>query len=617
MNVTIYTVCVISIYFLFLYKCVQSVRRIMISRTERINNSTASTTRYTTQKNEEKGSKNLFVGGNGIDTIINNADECVILAGLGDDQILSTGTKNRIESNGGNDNITINGNENTIKSFNGNNIINSTGDKNSINTNNGNNIVVSNGSNNQINVGNGALNQVRSTGNNVNVTSGDGELQLGFVGNDVNVDAGNGKHLIGFWGNNVDMNLGNGDNSIETLDFSLAKGNFNDFGADKVLEKQTVITNSTSPKDIVNTAFDAKEEIAKKYNLSDQEKTILNSIDLNAKFSDGNPLYVLVKSPRKSAAAGQDVYVIAKRDGTTHTWAVSDNECIATGTWKNDNVTGKDVTTEKTTKSTTYFLNGVSNLNINTKDGNNSINLTSDVKADSNININLGNATIGNDILIRNGFTVIDKEVITDKSENEKNATIFVNDGSTWNSPLIVDFNKDGQVSAKDGLGVDIDNNGIADGAATDGDKMLAMSDINGNNKIDGQEVFGDQTVSPFTGEKINAANGFEALKIIAEQAKQYTGIDCLKNGNVDLQSLKSALATVGVKLGFISDNNTTELEDLAHVASINVEKYKESNESGVVQHRQQGSYTDTEGNTQKVDDVWFKQSKANNPFGF
>ena len=130
---------------------------------------------------------------------------------------------------------------------------------------------------------------------------------------------------------------------------------------------------------------------------------------------------------------------------------------------------------------------------------------------------------------------------------------------------------------------------------------------LNGNGKIDGNEVFGDQTVSPFTGKKLNAANGFEALEQIAKEAKQYTGIDCMNGSQVDIQKLAKALETVGVKLGFISDNNTTELEDASAIKYIDVDNYTENNETGDVQHRQQGSFTDENGNVRKVDDVWFK----------
>lgn len=173
--------------------------------------------------------------------------------------------------------------------------------------------------------------------------------------------------------------------------------------------------------------------------------------------------------------------------------------------------------------------------------------------------------------------------------------------------PLIVDFNKDGKISAKAGIGVDIDGNGYSDGAAVDGDKMLAMSDMNDNGVIDGSEVFSDKTVNPFTGEALGAKNGFEALKLMAQEAEKHTGIKCMDtDGNVDLKELQKALKKVNVNLGFISDRNTTELEDLAHVASINV-NYTEQNETGDVQRNQTGTYTDTDGKTHRADDVWFK----------
>jgi uncharacterized membrane protein len=140
------------------------------------------------------------------------------------------------------------------------------------------------------------------------------------------------------------------------------------------------------------------------------------------------------------------------------------------------------------------------------------------------------------------------------------------------------------------------------------------MSDINGNGSIDGNEVFGNNTVSPFSGKALNAANGFEALKLLAQEAEENTGIKCYNNGQVDLAALKSALATVGVNLGYISDSNTTEIEDLEKydIASITVDDYEVSeNETGDVQHRQQGTATTTDGTSVKTDDVWFRNRKA------
>jgi hypothetical protein len=178
-------------------------------------------------------------------------------------------------------------------------------------------------------------------------------------------------------------------------------------------------------------------------------------------------------------------------------------------------------------------------------------------------------------------------------------------------SPLILDTNKDGKVSAEQGKGVDIDGDGKADGAATGGDKMLSLGDVDGDGQITGKEVFGDQTVDPFTGEKIKAENGFEALKTVAKSAEEHTGIKCIDDeGNVDAQKLKMALEISGKgSLGLISDDNNKNLEDLGDVHKINVNNYTEVKQTGDVQHNQQGTYTTTDGKTHKVDDVWFKLS--------
>ncbi len=183
--------------------------------------------------------------------------------------------------------------------------------------------------------------------------------------------------------------------------------------------------------------------------------------------------------------------------------------------------------------------------------------------------------------------------------------------GSKTGSPLILDTNKDGKVSARHGQGVDINGDGRADGAASGGDKMLTLGDRNGNGKIDGTEVFGNKTVNPFTNKPINARNGFEALREVALSASKATGLNIVDpNGKVDVQKLDQALkqAKKG-NLGLISDNNVTKPEALGDVAYINTKGYKEQNATGNIQHRQLGSYIDTQGNQQKVNDVWFKHA--------
>jgi hypothetical protein len=93
---------------------------------------------------------------------------------------------------------------------------------------------------------------------------------------------------------------------------------------------------------------------------------------------------------------------------------------------------------------------------------------------------------------------------------------------------------------------------------------------------------------------------------MIAESAEENTGTDCMdENGQVDVQKLKTALESIGVGLGLISDDNNTTLESLGDVAAIDT-NYVEQEDSGNVQHRQLGNYTSTDGQTHKADDIWF-----------
>jgi len=212
----------------------------------------------------------------------------------------------------------------------------------------------------------------------------------------------------------------------------------------------------------------------------------------------------------------------------------------------------------------------------------------------------------------------------TDVASNKNMANIaksiggdfVINQGKyTTGSPLILDTNENGTIEAQQGIGVDIDQNGAADGAAVKGDKMLAMKDLNGNGKIDGTEVFGNETINPFTGEKIEATNGFEALKQVAVSAEAKTGITIIEDNKVNVVKLQEALKSIGSNLGLISDSNVTELEALGNVSKISLAyedknddiDYIENNINNSSVSLQNGSYETTEGKTNKVDDVWFK----------
>jgi len=556
------------------------------------------------------GNGTILVSGGNVNVDTGNGDHNIGINASGDlnidtgcfgkDTVIATGNFGNINTHDDDDAIQFTGDSFNISAIGGNNTILAKG--NLENTTNA----------NAITVGDGTSNQVVGVANNLAVSAGNTGLTAVTVGDNLDLNAGDGTHVFAFWGDGANINAGNGDAMVETLNNSFERGAFTNLGLQQYVDADTTTTTATSTRTYQNITSDMDlDALADKYNLSDSERKILNSVDLSAKYSDGGPLYVIEKSPKKSKAAGHDVYVIGRRDGAKHTRAVSDNECIATRSdWTNEGAGVKTIENIKeTTTTTTTTVNGVNNVNINLGSGSQlftDLTMTTN-KAANNLTFNTGDFTT-HSINVEDGSVKTDINVQKDVLSRFQSIISTWSSGNTYNSPLVVDFNQDGKVSAAAGKGVDIDNNGTADGAAVDGDKMLAMSDMNGNGKIDGSEVFGDQTVNPFTGEKMNAANGFEALKQVAESAEQYTGKSCMDaDGNVDLQALKEALATVGVNLGFISDDNVTELEDLTKISKINVNNYAEQNQTGDVQHRQLGSLTYDDGTQGKVNDVWFK----------
>ena len=466
----------------------------------------------------------------------------------------------------------------------------------------------------------------------VNINTGDGNDTALTVADNVNIEMGKGDHLVGFWGDDVKIKADDGSNTIMTMDKMIANGTISEnttilgekIGQAAIDAVELRTTESTELLyDITSeTGNNGKADFMKKmqdtYKLDDSNMKMLDKLyengELFKEYAKGVPAYAIVQSVTQKNADGSAKYVLAKVDGQNddgyiHTRGLQDGtfkECIATKQRGTNSYTVEQEYTRETATRTIYKVDGTKNLDIDLANGKtNNIDVTStgivDIKAGdfdfSRIKVDAEVKVIGDPDVVKNVYT-----------EPARRIAWGTNIGATYTSPIIVDFNKDGKVDATSGnTGIDADGNGIADGAATGGDKMLAMSDINGNGKVDGSEVFGDQTVSPFTGEKINATNGFEALKTIAQQAEEKTGIKCYSGGLVDLQALKSALATVGVNLGFISDDNVTELEDLAHVVALNVDNYNQVDAEGDVQHRQQGSYVANDGQTYGANDVWFK----------
>ena len=462
---------------------------------------------------------------------------------------------------------------------------------------------------------------------NVKINTGDGNDTALAVADNVKIDMGDGNHLIGFWGDDVKVNVGDGNNNIYTMDKMIQNGIIDEnttMLGDKVgkaavdavsvdtyqyTEVLKDITTVSNKSDKASFLADMKNN----YKLNDTNMKMLEQLydsgDLFKEYASGVPQYAILQSVEKK---GQ--YVLAKvdsqrADGYIHARGLRDNgsfgECLATKQRGTTSYTEQQTVTNEKTQRDVYVINGTKNLEVKTGSG-----TTSDLNVTSTgvVKINTGDFDLNNIKVDAEVRIIGEPEVIKNVyTQAGKVIKLGTNIASTYTSPIIVDFNKDGKVDAESGKGVDVDGNGIVDGAATGGDKMLAMSDMNGNGTIDGSEVFGDKTVDPFTGEAINAANGFEALKVVAQSAYAKTGINCMTGDFVNLVQLKDALNSIGVNLGFISDDNITELEDLAHVQALTVTNYNQVEEEGDVQHRQQGAYLDAQGNEYSADDVWFK----------
>ena len=170
-------------------------------------------------------------------------------------------------------------------------------------------------------------------------------------------------------------------------------------------------------------------------------------------------------------------------------------------------------------------------------------------------------------------------------------------------SPLILDLDGDG-VEADALAFFDHEGDGWTELSRwADEDDGVLVWDRNNDGVInDGSELFGDNTVLA-NGNK--AAHGFAALA------------DLDDNGDGVLNSSDSAWANLKVMRWTDSDSDgvkdTLELTGLADldIASLNT-TYTDSSHVDAVgnEHRQEGSYTKTDGTTAKMTDVWFRSNK-------
>ena len=193
-----------------------------------------------------------------------------------------------------------------------------------------------------------------------------------------------------------------------------------------------------------------------------------------------------------------------------------------------------------------------------------------------------------------------------------KQATPDLKTAANSSSPIILDLNGDGvrtTALADSGVWFDLNNNGFAErtGWVSSEDGLLAI-DLNGNGIIDnGAELFGNHTL---LADGTRAANGFEALK-------QYDA-----DGNGIIDSADAVYSSLRIWQDKNSNGSTDEGELLtmaqAGIAALNL-GYTDSSlkDAQGNAHRQQGSYTKTDGSRADATDIWFAANTADSRYSF
>lgn len=176
-------------------------------------------------------------------------------------------------------------------------------------------------------------------------------------------------------------------------------------------------------------------------------------------------------------------------------------------------------------------------------------------------------------------------------------------------SPLTFDLNGNGKVGTTGiagGRRFDIDGDGKVDKTAwaEKGDGVLAF-DADGDGRVgtNGKELFGNNSDVDGDGRADGHANGFEALKALAVR---HLGKASVADGKLGAEELRLLEKKAG--LSMLVDGERKRLSDVG-ITEINL-GYQQAGPNRDAQgneHRQVGAGYVQNGETRKVDDVWFK----------
>lgn len=198
---------------------------------------------------------------------------------------------------------------------------------------------------------------------------------------------------------------------------------------------------------------------------------------------------------------------------------------------------------------------------------------------------------------------------VKDSSGNQKGVFKAPKGKDKIASPLTFDLNGDGKVSTtgvQDGKKIDIDGDGKVDQSAWagKGDGVLAF-DANKDGKVggDGKELLGNNTDVDGDGKADGHANGFEALKALAQKN---LGFESVADGKLDQWELQQLSEKTG--LGMLVDGQKKSLGELG-ISQIDL-GYQEAGKNPDAngnEHRQVGAGFVRNGQRGQVNDVWFR----------
>jgi hypothetical protein len=175
-------------------------------------------------------------------------------------------------------------------------------------------------------------------------------------------------------------------------------------------------------------------------------------------------------------------------------------------------------------------------------------------------------------------------------------------------SPLTFDLNGDGKVGTtgiENGRKFDLNGDGKLDQTAWagKGDGVLTFDrDGDGVAGADGRELLGDNTDVDGDGKADGHANGFQALRALAEK---HLGKAAVADGKLDAKEIKALEDKAGLRMNV--DGVMKKPSELGITSlSLNYAEAGRNADANGNEHRQLGSFT-INGQERQANDVWFR----------